>query len=326
VILGQIMKGRTLRDCLTYPFGLDIESRWNLREGSLSNRIAILVGVICLATTSLARAELVGDARTVKNEVTGKLGPQVRQISVGDTLSGNEVVSTGTESATLVHFIDDSTLTIGPASSVVLDRFVVNPNKSTKDAVISMTTGTLRFITGRSDPKNFTIKTKTFTLGIRGTDGTVHCVTAGTVVTCAIWVNSGHFRVCPQDTTNQPNVDFSRRNVACKGGFELDANGKNFFLRGTDGTTDGPKTVPADVLAAQNVAAANGDPVNFPTDSVTGAINNPGGDFTPPPVPPTGNAGIASGSGGGNCVTIISCTALLSASPHAPLPAGTCCQ
>jgi hypothetical protein len=286
------------------------------------------MGVIGLALTSAARAELVGDARTVKNEVTGKLGPEVRQISVGDTLSGNEVVSTGTESATLVHFIDESTLTIGPTSSVVLDRFVVNPNKSTKDAVISMTTGTLRFVTGRSDPKNFTIKTKTFTLGIRGSDGTVHCVANGSLITCAIWVNSGHFRVCPQDTTRQPTVDFSRRNVACKGGFELDANGKNFFLRSSDGTTDGPKTVPPNVLDAQNQAAANGDPVNFPTDAVTGGINPGGGnDFTSPPAPPTGNAGISGGGGGGggSCIRIINCTALLSTT-GSTLPAGTCCQ
>jgi hypothetical protein len=265
------------------------------------------MGVVGLALTSAARAELVGDARTVKNEVTGKLGPEVRQINVGDTLSGNEVVSTGTESATLVHFIDDSVLTIGPSSSVVLDRFVVNPNKSTKDAVISMTTGTLRFVTGRSDPKNFTIKTKTFTLGIRGTDGTIHCVPSGSNVVCAIWVNSGHFRVCPQDTTNQLNISFAKRNVACKGGFELDANGKNFFLRSTDGTTDGPKTVPPEILAIQNQNAANGDPVNFPTDTVTGALNNGGDNFTPPELPPTGSNGIATVGGGSRCVPVLSC-------------------
>jgi hypothetical protein len=100
--------------------------------------------------------------------VTGKLGPAERKINVGDGLSSNEQVRTAIESATQVRFIDDTTLTVGPSSSVVLDRFVVNPNRSTKDAVISMTTGTLRFVVGRSDPRNFTNKTKTFTLGIRG--------------------------------------------------------------------------------------------------------------------------------------------------------------
>jgi hypothetical protein len=281
-------------------------------------RIALLTGIVCLTLTSAARADLVGDARTVKNVVTGKLGPEVRQISVGDTLSGNEIVSTGNESATLVHFIDDSVLTIGPSSSVVLDRFVVNPNKSTKDAVISMTTGTMRFVTGRSDPKNFTIKTKTFTLGIRGTDGTIHCVPSGSNVVCAIWVNSGHFRVCPQDTTHQMNITFARRNVGCKGGFELDANGKNFFLRSTDGTTDGPKTVPPEVLAIQNQNAANGDPVSFPTDTVTGAIgpNGDNGDFTPPTVPPTGSPGTASGGGGSACVPVASCSSTICCVPR----------
>jgi FecR protein len=134
----------------------------------LSIRAVLLLSLFCAVAASAAHAETVGEARTVKNNVTGKLGAAERKINVGDGLSSNEQVRTAIESATQVRFIDDTTLTVGPSSSVVLDRFVVNPNRTTKDAVIEMTTGTMRFVAGRSDPKNFTIKTKTFTLGIRG--------------------------------------------------------------------------------------------------------------------------------------------------------------
>jgi hypothetical protein len=128
-----------------------------------------LLSFLCVMAASTARAQTVGEARTVKNNVTGKLGAAAeRKIYVGDGLSSNEQVRTAIESATQVRFTDDSTLTVGPSSSVVLDRFVVNPNRTTKDAVIQMATGTIRFATGRSDPKNVTIKTKTFTLGVRG--------------------------------------------------------------------------------------------------------------------------------------------------------------
>jgi hypothetical protein len=138
-------------------------------RGRMPSPLRILfLGLMCAAAAPPLRAEPVGHAATVKNDVTGKLGVQVRPINVGDSLSGNELVKTGNESATQVHFIDDTKLSIGPTSSVVLDRFVVNPNKSTKDAVINMTTGTMRFVTGNSEPKNFTIKTKVMTLGIRG--------------------------------------------------------------------------------------------------------------------------------------------------------------
>ena len=135
----------------------------------MSIRAVFLLSFFCVIAASTARAQTVGEARTVKNNVTGKLGAAAeRKIYVGDGLSSNEQVRTAIESATQVRFIDDSTLTVGPSSSVVLDRFVVNPNRTTKDAVIQMATGTIRFVTGRSDPKNFTIKTKTFTLGVRG--------------------------------------------------------------------------------------------------------------------------------------------------------------
>jgi hypothetical protein len=141
---------------------------FNFEGGSpLFIRVALFFLILfCVAAASSSRAQTVGEARTVKNNVTGKLGAAERKINLGDGLSSNEQVRTAVESATLVRFIDDTTLTVGPSSSVVLDRFVTN--RSTKDAVISMTTGTLRFVAGRSDLKNFTIKTKTFTLGIRG--------------------------------------------------------------------------------------------------------------------------------------------------------------
>jgi hypothetical protein len=127
-----------------------------------------LLSLFCAVAASTAHAQMVGEARTVKNDVTGKLGAAAeRKIYVGDGLSSNEQVRTAIESATRVRFIDESTFTVGPSSSVVLDRFVVNPNRTTMDAVIQMATGTIRFA-GGSDPNNFTIKTKTFTLGIRG--------------------------------------------------------------------------------------------------------------------------------------------------------------
>jgi hypothetical protein len=60
-----------------------------------------------------------------------KLGAAERSINAGDGLSSNEQVTTAIESATQVRFIDDTTLTVGPSSSVVLERFVVNPNRTT---------------------------------------------------------------------------------------------------------------------------------------------------------------------------------------------------
>ena len=78
---------------------------------------------ISLAVTSAYAAEEIGAAAVAKNEVTGTLGDLVRTLSAGDPVSGNETVSTGTNSAALLKFLDDSDLNLGASSTVVLDRF-----------------------------------------------------------------------------------------------------------------------------------------------------------------------------------------------------------
>lgn len=246
----------------------------------MSFRPILFLSVICACAASTAHAEPVGEAATVKNDVTGKLGVQVRPINVGDSLSGNETVRTGNESATQVHFIDDTRLSIGPTSSVVLDRFVVNPNKSAKDAVLNMTTGTLRFVTGNSDPKNFTIKTKVMTLGIRGTDFTIKCERIGpapNAIKCAIMVTKGVVRICPYDTTAKIGTRFALGNVSCPGGYDLDKT-HNFTLVGPNGENSGPQSVPESVIAALNASefdnAQQVTLASLTSDAVTGAIED----------------------------------------------------
>jgi hypothetical protein len=104
---------------------------------------------IGLVAANANAADEIGEAATATNEVTGTLGDLVRTIGAGDPVSGSEVVSTGVNSATLLKFLDDSNLNIGASSTVVLDRFVYDPNGSADSAVINLTKGAMRFVTGR---------------------------------------------------------------------------------------------------------------------------------------------------------------------------------
>jgi hypothetical protein len=283
----------------------------------LALRPILFLSLLCAVQATAVCAEPVGEAATVKNDVTGKLGVQIRPISVGDSLSGNETVKTGNESATQVHFLDDTRLSIGPTSAVVLDRFVVNTNKSTKDAVINMTTGTLRFVTGASDPKNFTIKTKVLTLGIRGTDFTVKCERLGPSdkqLKCAVMVLSGHVRICPTDTSGNPGIRFALRNVACRGGYDLDPT-HNFTTVGADGENSGPQSVPVSVIEALNVSEfTNAQQITLASilpDAQTGGINNGGGENFTAPANFAAIPGQAPAGGGGGGATVINNANLL---------------
>lgn len=189
-------------------------------------------------------AEEIGEATTAKNEVTGTLGDLVRTISAGDLVSGNEVVRTGSNSATLLKFLDDSNLSIGASSTVVLDRFVYDPSGGADSAVINLTRGAMRFVTGRSDPSRIEIRTQVATLGIRGTDFVVLCDGSDR---CAVVVANGIVKVCPRPD----------RPVDCETAYDLDRI-ENFTIVGANGENSGARSISSELVSAVVRAVATG--------------------------------------------------------------------
>lgn len=210
-------------------------------------RAALLLAaaVACGASSLPASAvELIGQATEAKNDVTGTLDELVRTIASGDGVSANEVVKTGAGSATLIAFLDDSVLNIGASSTVVLDQFIFNPEGSADSAVLNLTKGAFRFVTGKSDPSKFVIQTQVATLGIRGTDFVVIC---DGDERCGVVVSKGIVKICPR--RDQP--------IDCPTAFELDRV-RNAAIIGSAGETTGPKSIPPSLVGAIIAALASG--------------------------------------------------------------------
>ena len=66
-------------------------------------------------------------------------------------------------------FLDETTLTLGPDSSVVLDRFVFDPDPSRASFVMTATQGIFRFASGKLPKNAYRLHTPAATIGIRGT-------------------------------------------------------------------------------------------------------------------------------------------------------------
>jgi len=93
----------------------------------------------------------------------------------GDGVVFSEALQTLTESRALVRFIDGSGLAMGARSKVVVDDFVFDPSKAEgNNAVVKITLGTLRYVTGAMPKGGTVIQTPVATLTLRGTDVTVH--------------------------------------------------------------------------------------------------------------------------------------------------------
>jgi hypothetical protein len=111
----------------------------------------------------------IGIAAQVKNQVDATLSGQTRTLGLGNNVFAGERIRTGQASNAQLTFLDQTNLTIGSQSDVVLDRFVFDPNRGVGNVALSATQGALRFISGAQNPNSYRINTPAATITVRGT-------------------------------------------------------------------------------------------------------------------------------------------------------------
>jgi hypothetical protein len=136
---------------------------------------ATVAAMSVLLRAGIAEAMDVGALEDVRQNVYG-VAPQGGEAvkRKGDPVLFQETLETLDESSALVRFIDDSKLSIGAKSKVLIDEFVFDPKNAKGNALIDISVGTLRFVTGEMPKGGVVIKTPTATLTLRGTDVVVH--------------------------------------------------------------------------------------------------------------------------------------------------------
>jgi hypothetical protein len=127
--------------------------------------VFVLAVLLALPATASNAQTKIGKATSVKPQaegsIAGTLAPQ-------SDVHASETVRTGDAGVADLRFIDQTNLSVGPKSSVRLDKFVYDPNKGSGSVVIDATRGSFRFIAGSQDKRAYKVKTPYGTLGIRG--------------------------------------------------------------------------------------------------------------------------------------------------------------
>lgn len=139
--------------------------------GRMSTKLAMLLAFLgsFLAVTATWAAERIGVASAVVNKVTASLGTALKVLRVGDSVFQNQVVETESKSTTQLLFQDETALTVGPNSRVVLDTYVYDPATKTGNIVINTTKGAFRFVSGSAQSASYKIRTPVASIGVRGT-------------------------------------------------------------------------------------------------------------------------------------------------------------
>jgi hypothetical protein len=116
-----------------------------------------------------AKTQSIGITALVVREVEGKTEAQIRQLALKDSVYQNEIVKTGLESASQLKFADETRISVGPNSSIVLDEFVYDPDPGEGSFALQVTDEVFRFFSGNMASSNYKIETPTVTVGVRGT-------------------------------------------------------------------------------------------------------------------------------------------------------------
>ena len=128
--------------------------------------ILSLVSAALFASVSIGSnaQEAIGNATTVKPQAEANS----RTLSGGAAVYSRELIYTGDAGVADLKFRDNSNLSVGPKSSVRLDKFVYDPNKSAGSVAVEAARGSFRFVTGSQGHGSYQVKTPYGTLGIRG--------------------------------------------------------------------------------------------------------------------------------------------------------------
>jgi hypothetical protein len=125
---------------------------------------------------SLSAGAYAGDAgtiKTVRGKVTLERQGKSADTQVGDAVYAGDRVRVIGDGSVGISMRDETLLSAGPNSTLVIDNYAYNPTTREGQVETSILKGTLRFVTGligRANPSAIKVSTPTATVGIRGTD------------------------------------------------------------------------------------------------------------------------------------------------------------
>jgi hypothetical protein len=247
----------------------------------------ILLSTVCLVALASAPALAANSGVTaaVNQSAHGTApGGAVRTIVIGDNVVTDEKIDTDGAGLVQILLPDGTTFTVGPNSSLTIDKFVYDPSANTAQVTASLARGVFRFIGGRTSKTEdgVTLNTPVGTVGIRGAVADISLTPNGQQLKAQIDLLFGK-----EVTLSGPGGLIDR---IYKAGYSI--------LIGADGKAQLVKTPPGSANSIQQALAGkpgtHGGAGDTPSDSEvansdvpktnsdqTPEINQPGG-YTPP--------------------------------------------
>jgi|TARA_B110000114_G_scaffold56516_1_gene60052 hypothetical protein len=180
---------------------------------NLKNTLLVLM-ILLFSNTQVFSKDMIGIVAVGIGKISNQLN---ESLTTGSKLYFGDSIITEAASSAQVLLMDQTTLTIGESSELVIDEFVYDPQTKIGKIISSVKIGTVKIITGeisKTNPDNLEIKTPTGSIGARGTEFAVvtESDTKSTVVLLGPGVNNtlgmvpGNLRV----TDGNINIDITQ--------------------------------------------------------------------------------------------------------------------
>ncbi len=123
----------------------------------------------------------IGTAKKLKGKilVIHKGTKVAYELKKGQDLFTGDMLISGEDSSIHAKLIDKSVFSLAPYSKMILDKFIYDPEKDSRDSFVSLLFGKARFIASKligSRDDDFRVKTPTAYAGVRGSDFAISVV------------------------------------------------------------------------------------------------------------------------------------------------------
>ena len=136
--------------------------------------LLILASGIGAAVAQEASSEenIIGRVKTVSGTARITTGAATRAADLGTAIFQGDILETGADGSLGVVFSDESRLSLGADTSIIVDEYVFVPGQNEGSFLTRITRGSLLYVSGliaKLNPESASVETPVGTIGIRGT-------------------------------------------------------------------------------------------------------------------------------------------------------------
>lgn len=120
-----------------------------------------------------AAADAAGVVKRLQGSVTLQRGTQNLPVAPGTRVEVGDRLTTGADGSVGVTLADDTLLSAGPGSTLVVSQFRFDSTTNDGNVLIQLVKGTLAMVSGliaKQAPQNVNVQTRNALMGVRGTE------------------------------------------------------------------------------------------------------------------------------------------------------------